>query len=79
MEGWGKSEGTIHQLKSKAKIIGVHLDKHGIIDLYNIEGYGWVTKDKGIALTRQGKVDAIVASSHQGHLFLRGRPRHAIS
>jgi len=79
MEGWGKSEGTIRPLENKAKIIGIHLAKHGVIDRYNIEGYGWVTKDKGIALTKQGKVDAVVATSPQGHLFLRGRPRHAIS
>ena len=78
-EGWGKNEGTIRSLQKKAKIIGVHLDKHGIIDRYNIEGYGWVTKDEGIALTQQGKVDAIVAISTHGHPFLRGRPHHAIS
>lgn len=79
MEGWGKNEGTVRSLENKAKIVGVHLDKHGIIDRYNIEGYGWVTKGKGIALTQQGKVDAVVAISPQGHPFLRGRPRHAIS
>jgi Nucleotidyl transferase AbiEii toxin, Type IV TA system len=41
--------------------------------------YGWVTKDEGIALTQQGKVDAVVAISPHGHPFLRGRPHHAIS
>lgn len=80
MEGWGASVGTIRPFNNKkAKIIGVHLDKSGIIDRYNIEGYGWVPKDQGISLTQQGKVDAIVAISPQGHLFLRGRPGHAIS
>jgi hypothetical protein len=79
MEGWGKKAGTIRSFKKKAQIIGVHLDKHGVIDRYNIEGYGWVPKDEGISLTQQGKVDAIVATSPHGHLFLRGRPHHAIS
>jgi hypothetical protein len=78
-EGWGKKPGTIRSFQKKARVIGVHLDKHGIIDRYNIEGYGWVSKDEGIALTQQGKVDAVVAISPHGHPFLRGRPHHAIS
>jgi hypothetical protein len=80
MEGWGRKSGTIRLLDDKkAKILQVHISKNGIIDKYNISGYGWVSKEQGIALTQQGKVDAIVAISPHGHLFLRGRPGHAIS
>ncbi len=79
MEGWGAKIGTIRSLENKAQIIGVHFDEHGIIDSYNIEGYGWVSKDTGIELTEAGKVDAVVCVSSHGHPFLKGRPRHAIS
>jgi len=79
MEGWGKKSGKIRLLETKAKILNVSRDKHGIISAYQIEGYGWVSKDKGIALTEQGKVDAVVAISPAGHAYLRGRPGHAIS
>ncbi len=79
MEGWGKSVGKIRSLAKKATVMDVSYDNFGVIERYEILGYGWVSKDEGIALTQQGKVDAIVATSSHGHLFLRGRPRHAIS
>ena len=79
MEGWGANSGTIRSLEKKAQITGVHFDKHGIIDSYNVEGYGWVSKELGIELTEDGKVDAGVCMSSHGHPFLKGRPKHAIS
>ena len=77
MEGW--RPGRIHQINKKAKVLGVSYDEHGIINGYEIEGHGWVSKDEGITLAEQGKVDAIVAISSAGHPFLCGRPGHAIS
>lgn len=79
MEGWGKREGTIRRTETKAKIIGVTKDKHGTIASYHIESYGWVSKEEGIELALQGKVDAVVATSPHGHAFLHGRPGHPIS
>lgn len=79
MEGWGAKPGTIRSLEKKAQIVGVHFDKHGIIDSYNIEGFGLVSKITGINLTESGKVDAVVCISSHGNPFLKGRPRHAIS
>ncbi|MEY4615042.1 MAG: hypothetical protein RJB66_2 [Pseudomonadota bacterium] len=74
MEGWGKSEGTITAYSSKKQITGIAKDKKGVIHSYQIEGYGWVSKEEGIALALSGKVDAVVASSPQGNQFLRARP-----
>jgi hypothetical protein len=79
MEGGGRREGTIRAIDTKAKIIGVKKNKRGIIDSYNIENYGWVSKEEGIELTLKGKVDAVVATSPHGHAFLHGRPGHPIS
>lgn len=73
MEGWGK-EGTISEYIPKGKVTAVRKDKKGIIQSYLIEGYGWVSKDEGIALALSGKVDAVVALSPNGNRFLRGRP-----
>ena len=79
MEGWVAKIGTIKSLEKKTQIINVHFDERGIIDRYNIEGYGWVSKEIGIELAESGKVDAVVCVSAHGHPFLKGRPRHAIS
>ncbi len=60
MAGWGAKKGTIRSLEKKAQITEVHFDKHGVIDIYHIEGYGWVSKTMGIDLAEAGKVDAVV-------------------
>lgn len=73
MEGWGK-EGTISELTTKKQVIGVLKNKKGVIQSYKIEGSGWVSKSKGIALALAGKVDAVVATSPKGNQFLRARP-----
>lgn len=79
MEGWGKDkEGKIIELPVKGKITGVKKDKKGTIKTYQIEGYGWVSKEKGISLTLEGKVDAVVATSSRKNKFLRGRPNSEI-
>jgi len=75
MEGWGKDkEGKITELSSKNPVTGVMKNKKGVIQSYRIEGYGWVSKSKGIALALAGKVDAVVATSPKGNQFLRARP-----
>ncbi len=75
MEGWGKDkEGKITELQTKSPVTGVMKDKKGVIQSYRIDGYGWVSKDKGIALALDGKVDAVVATSPKGSRFLRARP-----
>lgn len=73
MEGWGK-EGTISECSPKGKITGVRKDKKGTIRFYQIEGFGWVSKNEGISLALDGKVDAVVATSPRGNQFLRARP-----
>ncbi|HEY8269706.1 MAG TPA: DUF3892 domain-containing protein [Pseudobdellovibrionaceae bacterium] len=73
MEGWGK-EGTILEYSVKGEITAVKRDKKGTIQSYQIEGYGWVSKSEGVALTLDGKVEAVVATSPKGNQFLRARP-----
>lgn len=74
MEGWGKDEGTITEIPKKNQVTGVVKDKKGVIQSYQIERYGWVSKDKGIELALGGKVDAVVATSPKGNQFLHARP-----
>ena len=74
MEGWGKAEGTITELPKKNQVTGVMKNKKGVIQSYQIEGYGWVSKERGVALATAGKVDAVVAVSPKGNQFLRARP-----
>jgi hypothetical protein len=73
MEGWGK-EGRIIECTPKKQITGVRKDKKGTIQSYRIEEYGWVSKAEGIRLASAGEVDAVVATSPRGNLFLRARP-----
>ena len=78
MEGWGK-EGKITECFSKYQIIRVRKDRKGTIQSYQIQGYGWVSKEEGIKLARAGKVDAVVATSPTGNKFLRARPNSEIA
>ncbi len=41
---------------------------------YYIDGIGWISKEKGILLTKTGKIDAVIAVSRSGNLYLRTRP-----
>ena len=63
----------------KKKIIGVRRNKKKIITAYRIETIGWVSKAYGIDLTLQGEVDAVVAHSRSGSLYLRTRPDKSIA
>ena len=75
MEGWGEDKvGSITKYQPPAKIIKIKKDKKGIIYSYEIEGYGWVSKSKGIQLAQKGEIDAVIAVSPNGNQFLRARP-----
>jgi hypothetical protein len=52
----------------------VRKNKKGTITHYRVEDMGWITKDEAIQLTEEGKIDAVVATSRSGNLFLRMRP-----
>lgn len=75
MEGWelGQTIETPSVLKGK-KITAVRKNKKGTITDYCVEGLGWVSKSNAIQLASQGKVDAVVATSRSGNLYLRTRP-----
>jgi hypothetical protein len=58
----------------KKQITKVKKDRKGTIISYFIDGIGWVSKQRGIDLARMGEVDAVVAMSRLGNLYLRTRP-----
>jgi hypothetical protein len=60
--------------QTKNKITRVRKNKKGTITAYYDDGMGWISKAQGIKLARQKKIDAVVATSSAGHLFLRTRP-----
>ncbi|MBI3534504.1 MAG: DUF3892 domain-containing protein [Deltaproteobacteria bacterium] len=62
------------QISKKKQIIAVQKDKKGTIVAYCIDGIGWVSKDEGIELAEKRIIDAVVATSRRGNLFLRTRP-----
>lgn len=76
----GKKKGKIEDVtpgrdpKEKRQITQVRKNKKGTIVSYNVEGIGWISKAKGVALASEGKIDAVVATSRSGNLFLRTRP-----
>ncbi len=76
----GQKKGTIRTIsagksnRDKKQIIAVKKNKKGVIISYNVEDLGWVSKARGIELTQQGKIDAVVAISSSGNLYLRTRP-----
>ncbi len=58
----------------KGKISAVQKDDKGIIVAYYVVGLGWLAKGAAIALASKGKIDAVVATSRSGSLYLRTRP-----
>lgn len=69
--------GKITKQDAKKKISGVQKNKKGTIVAYRIEGFGWIDKQKAIALVKRGKVDAVVSHSRSGTLYLKARPDKA--
>jgi len=70
----GTKKGKITELTNKKQIDAVRKNKKGTITHYRVEDMGWITKDEAIQLTEEGKIDAVVATSRSGNLFLRMRP-----
>jgi hypothetical protein len=70
----GKKKGTIKELPIPKQIIGTKKNKKGTITAYQIEELGWITKKEAIQLTRKGEIDAVIATSRSGSIFLRARP-----
>jgi predicted DNA-binding protein (MmcQ/YjbR family) len=73
MEGKPR-KGKIIELKVKQKINGIRKNKKGTITAYHVEGMGWISKVEAIRLTKAEKIDAVVATSRSGNIFLRTRP-----
>ena len=69
MEGTGI--GTIKELSIKLKISKVKKNKKGTIVAYFVVELGWIFKQEGIRLAKKGKIDAVIATSRSGNLFLR--------
>jgi hypothetical protein len=77
MEGKGPGkiiEVPVKGFPRKKQITKVTKDEKGVIDSYYIEDIGWVSKEQGIDLAIGGEVDAVVATSSTGHIFLKTRP-----
>lgn len=76
----GRKKGKIEDItpgrgsEEKRQIIQVRKNKKGTIVAYNVEGIGWISKQRGIELASSGEIDAVVATSRSGNLFLRTRP-----
>jgi len=70
----GGKVGTIKEISLKLKIIKVQKNRKGTIVAYYITELGWVSKADGIKLVKNGKIDAVIATSRSGNLFLRTRP-----
>ncbi|MBI1860144.1 MAG: DUF3892 domain-containing protein [Deltaproteobacteria bacterium] len=71
----GKFEpGQIIPSKTKKRVSALKKNKKGQTIAYFVEGMGWLTKGQAIALVRQGEVDAVIARSSSGTIYLRTRP-----
>jgi hypothetical protein len=62
----------------KKKVSSIKRNKKGTIISYQIEGLGWIPKDRAIQLAREGRIDAVVAHSRTGSVYLRARPDSTI-
>lgn len=59
------------------KITHTYRNQHGIC-AYNIDGVGWTEKEGCISFAKEGKLDVVLCSSHNGNLYLRSRPNSSI-
>ncbi len=67
----GKNKGKIQVIKQITK---VKKNKKGTIVSYFIDEIGWVSKAVGVKLASNCVIDAVVATSRSGNLYLRTRP-----
>lgn len=72
-EGNFKPGKIIKEASTKNKITEVRKNKKGTITQYYVEEFGWLKKAAAINLASQGKIDAVVATSRSGNLYLRTR------
>lgn len=72
MEGW--KEGTITPYDQKGQIQAVRKNSKGTIQSYLVASIGWISKGVAIKMARSGQIDAVIATSPRGNLFLRSRP-----
>lgn len=58
----------------KKQITAVRKNKKGTIVSYYVEKIGWLSKTKGIALTKKGELDSVISTSRSGNQYLKTRP-----
>jgi len=74
VEGWEPGKVIESREVEKNKISAVRKNKKGTIMRYYVAAFGWLTKARAIVLTSQGEIDAVVATSRNGNMYLRSRP-----
>lgn len=72
MEGW--KEGKITALPPLKQITKVMKNEKGTIVAYFVPKLSWIAKDQAILLAQKGELDAVIATSRSGNLYLRTRP-----
>lgn len=70
--------GKIVKAAPKKKISGVRKNKKGTIVSYYVDDLGWLSKDRAIQLTQKGQIDAVIAHSSSGSVYLKSRPDNII-
>ena len=70
----GPRAGTITEYFEKKEITQVQKNKKGTIISYFVSGMGWLSKTAAIKLARNGEINAVIATSRSGNLYLRTRP-----
>jgi hypothetical protein len=71
--------GKVIKTPAKKKISSVRKNKKGTIIGYFVDGLGWLSKPQAIRLARSGKLDAVVAHSRSGTLYLKTRHDHTVT
>lgn len=71
-EGW--EEGEMELEPKPLRITKIMRDEKKTIVAYFVEKRGWILKTLAISLAKKHKIDAVVATSRSGNLYLRTRP-----
>jgi hypothetical protein len=66
--------GKVNKISAKKRISAVRKNQKGTIVGYFVNGLGWLAKNRAIQLARLGKIDAVVAHSRSGTVYLKARP-----
>lgn len=74
VEGWEPGKTIDSRESEKNKISAVRKNKKGTIIRYYVAKFGWLSRARAIELASQGKIDAVVATSRNGKVYLRTRP-----